>query len=791
MKRAAQWSSIRLVSLLGILLLLASCGGGGGGGGSVASGSSNSLSGSVQTPGGQVALNRTQRMLAAVQRWLIPAAIADVTGLANVPDATRVELIQVDSLGNPVSVLATTSTSGGRYSFDLGKLGVNHSSTLMVRLEQGTGVQMRAFATSSSVNIEPNSEAVVELVLEQIASTPGSSLTSFSNKEIEDAAAAVDMLTARDGLGASATVSATVAAIKLSATGHASLATFLSHAAGAGEADAPGDVVNYFPLAVGNSWSYLATPGGAFTVKEEVTGRKTVNGVEAFVISTTDPRTFTSSPPEEYLAKSSAGVVFHGDNDAQNLTLNQQTAPYLLFKLPAKTGETVTTLDKSQVELGQDLDGDGVGERFSSVKVTQTALGYETVTVPAGTFKCVKLRQDARLTLVGSASKVTVDSDAAFTVWLAPNIGPVKQHQLVKVTTSNGAPPPISEDTLELKEASIDGFLVPQDFRLRTIALPHNDMVYDGARDRIYASSPSAAGAHGNSIAVIDPQSATIEKFIPIGSEPTKLALSDDQQYLYVGLNGSGQVRRLKLADTSIDLTFSLDNDAFQGQRYATDIRVLSGSPQSVIVAWGYQFAASPSGYSVYDNAVKRTKEINVSATPPLSVGRLASGSASNPPYAQIGSYLLPGQGTFAVFGIAALGLDASGLTVPATSPLDTGGFGIGFTVLNGRIYTGDGKVWDIAQRQQLGIFSNTQGCIPDGVRARSYCMQSGAFGTIAAYDHANFTPLATATIPQGTAQSVAGLLRWGDRGLAASATRGFFPAEQVILLITSSALMP
>src|SRR5205807_1842585 len=89
---------------------------------------------------------------------------------------------------------------------------------------------------------------------------------------------------------------------------------------------------------------------------------------------------------------------------------------------------------------------------------------------------------------------------------------------------------------------------------LRRISLLTRDLVYDRRRGKIYASVPSQggavpprSGAPGNTVTVIDPITATIGPSIFVGSEPGKLALSDDGRYLYVALDGAAAVRRIDL----------------------------------------------------------------------------------------------------------------------------------------------------------------------------------------------------------------------------------------------------
>ncbi len=81
---------------------------------------------------------------------------------------------------------------------------------------------------------------------------------------------------------------------------------------------------------------------------------------------------------------------------------------------------------------------------------------------------------------------------------------------------------------------------------IRAISLPANDLAFDPTSGRIYASTPGRAGAAGNSIVPIDPQTGVLGAAVFIGSEPGPLARSDDGRYLYVGLDGAFAVRRLR-----------------------------------------------------------------------------------------------------------------------------------------------------------------------------------------------------------------------------------------------------
>lgn len=89
----------------------------------------------------------------------------------------------------------------------------------------------------------------------------------------------------------------------------------------------------------------------------------------------------------------------------------------------------------------------------------------------------------------------------------------------------------------------------------RALSLSTNDLIFDPTRNRIYASIPGSI-RDGNSIVSIDPFTASIGTPVPIGSEPSRLALSDNGQYLYTALDGAGAVRRLDLASQTPGCSF-------------------------------------------------------------------------------------------------------------------------------------------------------------------------------------------------------------------------------------------
>ena len=142
--------------------------------------------------------------------------------------------------------------------------------------------------------------------------------------------------------------------------------------------------------------------------------------------------------------------------------------------------------------------------------------------------------------------------------------------------------------------------------------LPTNDLVYHSASGLIWASVPGTGGDQANTLTAIDPRTGELVTSVPIGDEPGKLALSDDGTTLYVGLNGTGSVRRFNLASRSPGPAFALGADSFFGTRFAEDIAVAPGQPGTVAVSMRFQ-GVSPrnAGLAIFDDGVMRGTPIS------------------------------------------------------------------------------------------------------------------------------------------------------------------------------------
>ena len=297
---------------------------------------------------------------------------------------------------------------------------------------------------------------------------------------------------------------------------------------------------------------------------------------------------------------------------------------------------------------------------------------------------------------------------------------------------------------------------------IKIITLTSNDIIYDPVSQKIYASVPSSAGATGNSITIIDPFTGTVDTSIFIGSEPSKLAISNNGQYLYVALDGAASVRRFDITSQTAELQFALGSDSFFGPYYAEDIEVLPGNPDIIAVS-RKNLGVSPrhAGVAIYDNGVQLTTE-----TPRHTGSNVIEFSNSS-------SRLYGYNNETTEFGFRRMSIDTSGVMVIDATPNLISGFGVDIKFDGGRIYSTTGGVIDPEARILLGSFSGISFnplVRPDSNAGRVYFLTvSGSDGTITTFNNQTFLAIDTLTI-SGLNFDFSGpssLIFWGRDALA------------------------
>jgi uncharacterized repeat protein (TIGR01451 family) len=291
--------------------------------------------------------------------------------------------------------------------------------------------------------------------------------------------------------------------------------------------------------------------------------------------------------------------------------------------------------------------------------------------------------------------------------------------------------------------------------RVVELALPSADLAWDKFSGRIFASVPNADWLLGNGILALNPTNGNFDPRIPTDLEPYKLAVADNGQYLYAGINGDISVQRVNIASRTVDLKFPT------GFNNVADMAVLPATPHSIAVTAHTTFA-------VYDDGVRRT---NVVAPGPYNFEYYLAVSDTN---------------TLAYAGLPdelrRIAINASGATLAESTSLISG-FDRFIRFDAGRLYTAGGRVIDPVSKVVVTNLPYGGLVCPDSQKARVfYLTVSGTTGTLHGINISNFSERGTVTVTNvlGGATS---LIRWGLDGLAFRTS-----ANQLFLIRTTLA---
>jgi IPT/TIG domain len=164
-----------------------------------------------------------------------------------------------------------------------------------------------------------------------------------------------------------------------------------------------------------------------------------------------------------------------------------------------------------------------------------------------------------------------------------------------------------------------------------TLTIPNNALVRDSIRNVLYASINANGGANANAVVKIDPATRTIISSLPVGPSPGAMAMSEDGQFLYVGLLGASKIVRVDLQTFSKDIEFGLPASSMSGNPplYGGDLLVLPGLPRSVVVSLQNN-CCSPAyeGVAIYDDSVPRTDRTDM-----LGASRIVRGPTTSAIY--------------------------------------------------------------------------------------------------------------------------------------------------------------
>lgn len=318
---------------------------------------------------------------------------------------------------------------------------------------------------------------------------------------------------------------------------------------------------------------------------------------------------------------------------------------------------------------------------------------------------------------------------------------------------------------------SITPFPIPG-LKLRTLSLVANKLQWDAANQVIYATIPSAAGPDGNSIATLDPASGTLSGFTPVGSEPNLLSLSAGAKFLYVSLDGSCSVKRLKLPGLADDLSLALGRDSFFGPYWAKDLQASPEAAETVAVSLGSNRGGSPEalgGVVVFDNAVART-----------TVAAGWNGSSNLYDTLQWGkdnSRIYAADYETTGFEFFTLAVDPSGVALLNTfgSVFHDFNFRIHFDPRDGLIYADTGEVVDPMTGYPAGTLPFEGLVAPDAGLDRTFILVSSYSGlNLVVCKQSRLNVLNVLDLHTFIKGNVSMMIRYGSDGLALVSDAGF-----------------
>ncbi|HZW13176.1 MAG TPA: hypothetical protein VFF81_08300 [Noviherbaspirillum sp.] len=395
----------------------------------------------------------------------------------------------------------------------------------------------------------------------------------------------------------------------------------------------------------------------------------------------------------------------------------------------------------------EDVDGDGSFERFR-FEYSQVYEGLVDLALPwDAQAKTAKFTNTYRVSVTTSKTpKQVYGYVATQQEFLAKGVGWVRVETKIEDLAGRTLEP---VEIYMIKTAFVNGVryeapVAPAPAPSITsiqVDLTHNELVYDEVRDLYYASIPSSVVGNGNSIATIDPHTGMVSYSAAIGSEPKTMSISPGGQYLYVGLEGAGEVVKLSLPTFAVVARINLGSDSFFGTNFANSIAVSPTDPNVFAVSLKYK-NVSPSHNGVI--LVNGTTIASKKTQSHTGSNQIAFGASS--------SMLYGINDETTEFGLREIAVASDGLTegkVVAT----TGSFNVGnFQYKNGKIHVAS-SVYSAADLALLGQFKqNLSICRPLLNAAKTVCGPSVFDGTdqITVHDTSTFVTLALKASPVG-----------------------------------------
>ncbi len=348
---------------------------------------------------------------------------------------------------------------------------------------------------------------------------------------------------------------------------------------------------------------------------------------------------------------------------------------------------------------------------------------------------------------------------------------------LVLICCSLCGPPAkgqIESTAVPVRVLGPDAAAASPDLTMITVNLAANSVAWDPKYERLYLSLPSAVGANGNAVQVVEPATGALGANVFAGSEPNLLSVSPNSRYLYVGLDGASVVQMLTLPYLGTDIQIALGSNSIFGPYFAYDLQASPAADETVAVVRSVAGVspAEEGGVVIYDNGVARPDAL-------CGFGGGCSGEGDADLFDSIqwnsdASLMFAANNEDTGFDFYTIPVTAAGFGTLTDYPGLAGGFGnaIHYDPVTQYVYDDNGSVIDPSSGTLVGTFDASGLMVPDGSLGRAFFIGqnssdvgSGTY-TVTAFDIHRMTPIATATV-SNVIGSPTHFIRWGSNGLA------------------------
>lgn len=264
---------------------------------------------------------------------------------------------------------------------------------------------------------------------------------------------------------------------------------------------------------------------------------------------------------------------------------------------------------------------------------------------------------------------------------------------------------------------------------MATVPLPANDVAYDATRDVLLVAVQPQHPSLGNELVELDPVNGVLGRRVLVGSDPSRVVVTDDGSTAYVALGGANEIVRIDLATFTVAARIDTGLNELRGPRVVDDIDVLPGR-NDLVVATLDTIQPGPSARET----VAFEDDVALPVAIWSGIDRVEGISANT--FFGVDSGFALEHGMFTV--------DETGVTGSPAQVNMTGVTG-DIEVALGRAYTTTGRILDPATGAQVGSFAG-YGLIevtPDGM----VTVVSPGGSSVSVFDATTGATLASSTI--------------------------------------------